>query len=121
MLSGGEKARLAFAKFMMTPGTLLILDEPTNHLDIPMKEMLEEALLQFQGSVIAVSHDRYFLRQIATRIVTVRLFNPVYPHLVMQCATYTSGSACFSLVNIEVGQPPRINDETQHPRMRIAV
>lgn len=72
VLSGGEKARLALAKFMLTKGTLLVLDEPTNHLDIPSKEMLEEALRQFQGSVIAVSHDRYFLRQIATRIVTVR-------------------------------------------------
>lgn len=60
------------AKFMLTKGNFLVLDEPTNHLDIPSKEMLEEALRQFQGSVIAVSHDRYFLRKIATRVVTVR-------------------------------------------------
>lgn len=72
MLSGGEKARLALAKFMLTRGSLLVLDEPTNHLDIPSKETLEEALRGFQGSVIAVSHDRYFLRQIATRIIAVR-------------------------------------------------
>ena len=71
MLSGGEKARLALAKFMLTPGSLLVLDEPTNHLDIPSKEMLEEALTGFQGAVIAVSHDRYFLRKIATRIIAV--------------------------------------------------
>lgn len=71
MLSGGEKARLALAKFMLSEGTLLVLDEPTNHLDIPSKEMLEEALQQFEGSVLAVTHDRYFLRRIATRIVTV--------------------------------------------------
>ena len=50
-----------------------MLDEPTNHLDIPSKETLEEALCSFQGSVIAVSHDRYFLKQIATRIVAVSL------------------------------------------------
>ena len=72
VLSGGEKARLALAKFMLTPGSLLVLDEPTNHLDIPSKEMLEEALTGFQGAVVAVSHDRYFLRKIATRIVAVR-------------------------------------------------
>ena len=52
-------------------GTLLVLDEPTNHLDIPSKEMLEDACSNFEGSIIAVSHDRYFLRKIATRVVTV--------------------------------------------------
>ncbi|KXZ43852.1 hypothetical protein GPECTOR_79g131 [Gonium pectorale] len=71
VLSGGEKARLALAKFMCTRGTLLVLDEPTNHLDIPSKEMLEEAVRAFEGAVIAVSHDRYFLRQIATRVLLV--------------------------------------------------
>lgn len=71
VLSGGEKARLALAKFMLTRGTLLVLDEPTNHLDIPSKEMLEQAVRSFDGAVIAVSHDRYFLRQIANRVILV--------------------------------------------------
>lgn len=72
VLSGGEKARLALAKFMTTPASLLVLDEPTNHLDIPSKEMLEQACQHFEGAVIAVSHDRYFLRKIATRVLEIR-------------------------------------------------
>jgi len=68
-LSGGEKARLALAKFMVTPANVLLLDEPTNHLDIPSKQMLEEALQSFEGTVLAISHDRFFLRQIATRVL----------------------------------------------------
>lgn len=71
-LSGGEKARLALARFMATPANLLALDEPTNHMDIPSREALEEALKGFSGSVIAASHDRYFLKQIANRVVYVR-------------------------------------------------
>ena len=67
-LSGGEKARLSLLKMMLSGANVLILDEPTNHLDIESKEVFEDALMEFPGTVIVVSHDRYFLNKIPTRI-----------------------------------------------------
>ncbi|MDR1778970.1 MAG: ABC-F family ATP-binding cassette domain-containing protein [Clostridiales Family XIII bacterium] len=67
-LSGGEKAKLALVKLLLSGANTLLLDEPTNHLDIPSKEAVEEALLAFPGTLLAVSHDRYFLNKIPTRI-----------------------------------------------------
>ena len=70
--SGGERSRLALAKLLLEPRNLLFLDEPTNHLDIPAAEILEEALVGFDGTVLLVSHDRRFLETVTTRIVSVR-------------------------------------------------
>jgi ATP-binding cassette subfamily F protein 3 len=70
-LSGGEKGRLALAKLIYSRVNVLVLDEPTNHLDIPSREALEEALDAYEGSIITISHDRYFLDRIATQILAL--------------------------------------------------
>ncbi len=71
-LSGGERARLQIAKITLSGANFLILDEPTNHLDIPSCEVLEDALLDFDGTILAISHDRYFLDRIVNRIVELQ-------------------------------------------------
>ena len=72
VLSGGEKARLTFAKLMLEKSDMLILDEPTNHLDAPSREVLENALADYNGTILAVSHDRYFINKLATRILDMK-------------------------------------------------
>ena len=81
-LSGGEKSRVALAKLIYSRANVLVLDEPTNHLDIPSREALERALTEYSGTIITVSHDRYFLDRIATEIL----------HFEDRTATYHTGS-----------------------------
>lgn len=81
-LSGGERSRLAIAKLIYSRANVLLLDEPTNHLDIPSREALESALDQYEGTIITISHDRYFLDKIATEIL----------HFENGAATYHTGS-----------------------------
>lgn len=77
-LSGGEKVRLSLAKLMLERGNFLILDEPTNHLDIDSKEVLEEALQEFDGTLLFVSHDRYFIKRMATSLLEIKQGKATY-------------------------------------------
>ena len=77
-LSGGEKARIALALMIMTPSNFLLLDEPTNHLDIQSKENLEQAINNYQGSALVISHDRYFISKVANKIIEIKESKLIY-------------------------------------------
>ncbi len=103
VLSGGEKARLTLAKLMLSKVNVLLLDEPTNHLDIASRETLEDAVLNFRGTVLAVSHDRYFISKLATCIL----------HLEKNASLVYNGTyeeyLSHTLVNVSASEKPLSN------------
>ncbi len=110
-LSGGEKARLSLLKLMLSGANTLILDEPTNHLDIESKEVFEEALLEFPGTVIVVSHDRYFLQRIPTRILELTPAGAIeylgkYDYYLEKKSEGISGKKYFSKTAEKTGANP---------------
>ena len=107
--SGGERSRLALAKLLLEPRNLLFLDEPTNHLDIPAAEILEEALVGFEGTVILVSHDRRFLETVTTRIVSVRDG---------EVDVYPGGFSDFASARSAEGEPPHAGREPKKSERR---
>ena len=115
MLSGGEKARLLLAKLSMENNNFLILDEPTNHLDIDSKEVLENALIDFDGTLLFVSHDRYFINRVATHVLELSengstLYLGDYDYYVDKKAEMEVSLTEEALTSNQVKEPSPVND-----------
>ena len=115
MLSGGEKARLLLAKLSMENNNFLILDEPTNHLDIDSKEVLENALIDFDGTLLFVSHDRYFINRVATHVLELSekgstLFLGDYDYYVEKKAEVEMSQTEEASTNNQVKEASPVND-----------
>ena len=115
MLSGGEKARLLLAKLSMENNNFLILDEPTNHLDIDSKEVLENALIDFDGTLLFVSHDRYFINRVATHVLELSekgstLFLGDYDYYVEKKAEVEMSQAEETSTSNQVKEASPVND-----------
>ena len=115
MLSGGEKARLLLAKLSMENNNFLILDEPTNHLDIDSKEVLENALIDFDGTLLFVSHDRYFINRVATHVLELSekgstLYLGDYDYYVEKKAEVEMSQTEETLTSNQVKEASPVND-----------
>ncbi|VQE00904.1 ABC transporter ATP-binding protein [Streptococcus pneumoniae] len=115
MLSGGEKARLLLAKLSMENNNFLILDEPTNHLDIDSKEVLENALIDFDGTLLFVSHDRYFINRVATHVLELSengstLYLGDYDYYVEKKATAEMSQTEEASTSNQVKEASPVND-----------
>jgi ATP-binding cassette subfamily F protein 3 len=112
-LSGGERVRLALAKLMMAHDNLLVLDEPTNHLDIPAREALEDALMEYDGTILFVSHDRMFLKKMASRILEIGETSKVYN---LNYEEYTEKKNAGTLNQIEIKSNKKEAIPTSQPK-----
>jgi len=117
-LSGGEKGRLALAKIMFSGGNVMLLDEPTNHLDVYTREALEDALENFTGALIVVSHDRYFIDRVAENVILVEdgaaeVYSGNYSELV---ARFKEGAAAPLAPPVIMTAPPRREEPAASPK-----
>ena len=109
-LSGGERARLMLLKLMLKKANFLLLDEPTNHLDIKSREMLEDALEKYEGTIFAISHDRYFINKLSTKIMrinnkTLESYDGNYSYFLEKCQKITQDK--------KISDTPKISSETE--------
>lgn len=116
VLSGGERARVSIAKMILKGVSLLVLDEPTNHLDIPSKEILEDAIAGYNGTLICVSHDRYFMSSLATRILDISK-----DHYAKGYDLYDCGYERYVEVNRRVEIQKEVKAESVSKQQHIAV
>ncbi|MBN1542801.1 ABC-F family ATP-binding cassette domain-containing protein [candidate division KSB1 bacterium] len=116
VLSGGEKARVSLARILLSPANFLIMDEPTNHLDIRSREALEEALLQYDGTLLLISHDRYFLDRIVSRVVEIKegqlsVFEGNYSDYLRRREELLASSELDSKPSVSAATPGKKNKE----------
>lgn len=117
VLSGGEKSRLALAKILLSPSNFIILDEPTNHLDYSSKKVLQQALVNFSGSLILVSHDVEFLKPIANRVVDIRAGNLKIYEGDIEYYLYKRNVETEKVLQIKVEQPTETSSRKDQKRI----